>query len=232
MINIAKECFKALLIELKDGSTLSMSNSDKDRAQNILHLHKHLDYSQSSFMNLFNYKYGHLAPHRDRCLVTVVYTHSRSSTQLLQSHQPENTDTDESTDMNASHETSDNNYNYKHSKKNLWCLAPEHEDHPSNIHHWTSIDTLVAIPANQHSVCLHVGEELRALYHNQIPAALHCVQTNPTLPHEEQQRRPAEGGRIVAPDNDHHDRLSAALILSAADISAIVEDMLEEERTT
>ena len=161
MINIAKECFKALLIELKDGSTLSMSNSDKDRAQNILHLHKHLDYSQSSFMNLFNYKYGHLAPHRDRCLVTVVYTHSRSSTQLLQSHQPENTDTDESTDMNASHETSDNNYNYKHSKKNLWCLAPEHEDHPSNIHHWTSIDTLVAIPANQHSVCLHVGEELR-----------------------------------------------------------------------
>ena len=35
----------------------------------------------TSFINFFNYQHGFLAPHRDRCLVTIVYTliHVRTS---------------------------------------------------------------------------------------------------------------------------------------------------------
>jgi hypothetical protein len=193
LIGIAKDCFKNLMMELKE-STFS-GTSHMEEVKHILKLHDQLDYTQSSFMNLFNYDYGHLAPHRDRCLVTIVYTHQR-----------------------CAHIASSSESNH-HQKKNLWCLQPGGDE--KNAKSWTSIDDLVPPPTStstqqhqQHSVCLHIGEELRALSNFQLPAALHCVQVDPTT-------SCGSGSCSTV----HHNRLSAALILSASEISAIVEDI-------
>jgi hypothetical protein len=193
LISIAKECFKNLLIELKDCKTVKKSHTD--RAQHLLDMHEHLDYSQSSFMNLFNYNNGHLGPHQDRCLVTVVYTQQLSP--------------DHSSRRSPLH-------------KNLWCLEPGQDE--TQVDSWTSIDKLVAVPDKQHSVCLHVGEEMSALYDYQLPAALHCVQANPTVP-EKSMVEPDAGGAEQQQHQCLNNRFSAALILSAADISAIVDDI-------
>jgi len=186
LIDVAKDCFKTLLLEHKESS--NAEKKSRERADRILNLHKDLDYSQSSFMNLFNYNYGLLAPHRDRCLVTVVYTHTNPSV---------------NTEPLVSDEV-----------KNLWCLKPGETE--SEIKSWQSIDSLVVSPERQHSVCLHVGEELSALCEHRLPAALHCVQVDPT--------------RVETPTShktpNASNRLSAALILSSDDISAIVEDEL------
>lgn len=226
LIATAKECFKELLIELKECTTISTSQTDRDRARHILALHDQLDYSQSSFMNLFNYQYGHLAPHRDRCLVTIVFT--------LPPHAQPPSRRDDACATPPRHSTIKNS-----SYKNLWCLAPQQEENSSDIHSWTSIDALVAKPGSQHSVCLHVGEELRTLYNGQIPAALHCVQADPTTSATttapvttEQQQKGKEKvvqheQRLMLATNN---RLSAALILSSAEISAIVEEVLSETK--
>ena len=186
LIGIAKECFKTLLLELIENKKIQ--KSFHERVQHIIDIHDNIDYAESSFMNLFNYDYGHLGPHRDRCLVTVVYT-----------YQP-NSFNEKSVTDNAK-------------KKNLWCLTPGQEE--STLGNWTSIDKLVIAPDMKNSVCLHVGEEMSALYDNHIHAAMHCVLPDPT--------KPPEYEKEVICSN----RLSAALILSAADISTIVDDMLQ-----
>lgn len=147
LIGIAKDCFKQLLIEFKESAS---ETAHIDRVNHIVNLHTNIDYSESSFMNLFNYDYGHLAPHRDRCLVTVVYTQPRR------------------VELTGG----------KGKLKNLWCLQPGTEE--DTARNWQSIDQLVATPGNQHNVCLHVGEELSALCNYQVPAALHCVLVDPT----------------------------------------------------
>jgi hypothetical protein len=190
LIDIAKNCFKMLLLELRDSSIFTTSHTN--RAKQLLQQHDSIDYSKSSFMNLFNYSYGHLAPHRDRCLVTVVFT--------------------------KPHDSHDNTSD-KHLHKNLWCLEPHLDQY--NIKNWTSIDIL-SEKVGSSSVCLHVGEELSVLYDHKLLPALHCVQVDPTAT----EKPPTHEHRHGDTHYRKHNRLSAALILSAADISAMVEEIL------
>lgn len=202
LVHIAIDCFKALLVEMKENEMIPSSH--KDKVREVLEIQKELDFSQGSFMNLFNYHHGHLAPHVDRCLVTVVYTFQLNS------------------------ETRSKKFTSSSQRKNLWCHVPG--QNVEDIKNWASIDKLVTSPDDcdddrQHSVCLHVGEELSTLSGGHLPAALHCVQCDPTSPPVPIEHKAGSQRDIIAQTSAFSNRLSAALILSSADVSALIEDI-------
>mmetsp|Transcript_41463 Transcript_41463/g.130610 ORF Transcript_41463/g.130610 Transcript_41463/m.130610 type:complete len:226 (+) Transcript_41463:284-961(+) len=79
LLGIAAPCFHRLCTDL-------MHASDDKNPVDLGKLRRHFDLESStlltspqsvfttSFMNLFNYRWGFLGPHRDRCLVTVIFT--------------------------------------------------------------------------------------------------------------------------------------------------------------
>jgi hypothetical protein len=76
LLNIAVDVFGSICEETRANNIpyeilMSADNEWKTREHRN---ERHLDYFNSTFMNIFNYNYGYLGVHKDRCLVTVIYT--------------------------------------------------------------------------------------------------------------------------------------------------------------
>lgn len=149
---IARDCYFGLLNELT-----GLKNS-KFRLDPCL-LKKDTNF-ETSFMNIFNYQYGYLKPHRDRCLVTIVYR------QFIDS--PVGPDVVDGTDL-----TDPNT-------KILWShdINVDRSDQRSR---WINVDNALCSKKNQ--VCMFIGEEMSALCGNFVSPNEHCVTENPNFPY-------------------------------------------------
>lgn len=153
MESIARSCFSGLVSELDElGATGEVELDECLKRKDISF--------ETSFMNIFNYKYGYLKPHRDRCLVTIVYR------QYLDAQMGQNEMTNAETDLPAT--------------KTLWSHDIDFTA-SENKCRWINVDNSLCSAKNQ--ACMFIGEEMSALCGHYLTANEHCVTENPNLPY-------------------------------------------------
>lgn len=115
---------------------------------------------ETSFMNIFNYKYGFLKPHRDRCLVTIIYRQFSNAV--------------------VGQEVVKEDDNVNPNTKILWSHDVSYTPTEDKAH-WINVDNMLCAEENQ--VCVFIGEEMSTLCGNYLTANEHCVTENPNLPY-------------------------------------------------
>jgi hypothetical protein len=149
--DIGRTCYWELLAELSELQRENKVSLDPMLDQTNLSF-------DSSFMNIFNYKYGFLRPHRDRCLVTIIYRQFR--------------ETPLGTDVMRAKDTT------QPASKILWSHDVNFSP-TEDTSNWMNVDNVLCAEENQ--VCMFIGEEMSALCGHYLPANEHCVTENPAL---------------------------------------------------
>ncbi|KAK3264420.1 hypothetical protein CYMTET_26843 [Cymbomonas tetramitiformis] len=123
-------------------------------------------YFSASFMNIFNYDYGYLGPHKDRCLITTIRRLPFVKSELAR----------DSEDVARKSFSASPTHTHR---KRLWIW-----NDIAGV--WKDIDAMLLEESSSLDLVLFVGEELESITQGWLPAVKHAVCEDPNLIEENQ----------------------------------------------